>query len=146
MFHSNPALLRISVVQLEGPNFWYLSCSSGFHTGCHCFITVYYYVTIFQLFSPTTHLETPGGEEQEDLPAGEGERSHLATMASECAARGYGTYSTRQQSGSEGDWVSSTPTPSLVWWYQPWSHYWASLAFYCVGCQGKGLGQEQRLE
>ena len=52
-----------------------------------------------QVLSPTTPVATPGGEEQEVLPAGEGEWRHVASMVSECAARGYGTYSMRCQSG-----------------------------------------------
>ena len=83
-------------------------------------------------------LTPPGGamgEEEQEVQEKE-EGWHMDSLASDCAARGKEFKSTRRQSGVEGGCVAAAAqTSSLVWWYQPWPHYWASLAYYCMGCQ-----------
>ena len=69
------------------------------------------------------------------------EGSHKTTLVIDCAARGYENDSTRRQSFDKGGCVeASTSTSSLEWRYQTWpTNYWASLVFYCAGCQqGRG--------
>ena len=52
----------------------------------------------------------------------------MDSLASDCATRVKEFKSKRRQSGVEGGCVAAAPpTSSLVWWYQPWPHYWASL-------------------
>ena len=102
---------------------------------------------LLPLSIPTEGALDRGGQQEEDQPkpagcGGEEEWSHADAMATDCAARGYGIKSTRRQVDAVGGGVGSTTTPttSLVWWYQPWGlGYWSSITFYCAGCQG-GLG------
>ena len=78
------------------------------------------------------------GRREDDQPTeggGEEEWSHIDTMASHCATHGCGIKSMRRQLDAVGVGSSTTPTKSLVWWYQPlglvwWYQPWGLVWWY----------------
>ena len=71
---------------------------------------------------------------------GEGCGAMPASTPLTVPACGKENYSSRRQSEDVGVGLDTTTcSPSLVGWGPPYSNYWSSLAFFCLGCQDRRL-------
>ena len=84
--------------------------------------------------------ETEEGADQSIRSTGGAWVAMTAPSTLTVSAHSIENFSMRRQSEDVGAGCeASTSTPSVVWWGQPYSNYWSSLTFFCLGCQDKGL-------